>query len=137
MRPLPLSSIALCALLLVSANSTTAAEPDQAMIDAGWTQFKNMKKTPYPLYVSKDAKSGTLTISQKGGKAHADAKGITARTIIGWCSDCGWEPKDGDVLYNVSTTPLKVGDLELKKGDCAEFKNGKFEKADYKINVKK
>jgi len=124
-------------LLAVGARDASAAEADQAMIDTGWKHFKDLKKNPCPIFVTKDGKAGTLTLTTKDGKILVDAKGITARIAIGWCEDCRWNAREGDVLYNVADTPIKVGDFELKKGECAEFKGSAFEKTNEKVKSKK
>ncbi len=43
----------------------------------------------------------------------------------------------GDVFFNVDKIgPLKVGEVELKKGECVLFANGQFKKLDLVVEVK-
>ena len=44
---------------------------------------------------------------------------------------------NGDVFFNVDKTgPLKVGEFELKQGECVLFENGQFRKLDLVVEVK-
>jgi hypothetical protein len=45
--------------------------------------------------------------------------------------------ENGYVFFNVDKTgPVKVGDFELKKGECVLFDNGKLSKLDIVVSVK-
>jgi hypothetical protein len=122
-----------CWLLVAALLAATAAhadEPDKSIFEAGQKALKAKKYSPVAVY-SKGDKPGTVSLAE--GKI-AEAKDAVAVFGGVTLADGKWDLRNGDVFFNVGKSiTVKVGDFELKRGDCVLFKDKKFSKLDLKI----
>jgi hypothetical protein len=109
----------------------TAGEPDKILVEAGRQQLKD-KYTPMPVYSRKGA-LGIIRLTRENGKLEDAIVILQDRDL----TDSYLKLENGYVFFNVDKTgPVKVGDFELKKGECVLFDNGKLSKLDIVVSVK-
>lgn len=113
--------------------AATAGEPEKHLVEAGRKQLKSSKYTPMPVY----SRAGCLGIIRL---VEADVGKLDDAIVIledKEITDSRLKLENGYAFFNVDKTgPVKVGDLELKKGECVLFSNGRFSKLDFVVSVK-
>jgi hypothetical protein len=101
------------------------------LVEAGRQQLKN-KYTPIPVYSRKGA-LGIIRLMGDVGKLEDAIVIFQDRDL----TDSYLKLENGYVFFNVDKTgPVKVGDFELKKGECVLFDNRNFSKLDIVVSVK-
>jgi len=127
-----------------SVPAATAGEPEQNLVEAGRQQLKDNKYIPMPVY-SRRGNLGIIRLVQSvlGDLEHGLVQAHfgdleDAIVVLGHIelTDTRLKLRDGYVFFNVDRTgPMKVGDFELKKGECVLFGNGRFRKLDVVVSV--
>jgi hypothetical protein len=116
-----------------SVPAATAGAPEENLVKAGREQLEEKKYRPMPVY----SRAGTLGIIRL---VEADiGKLEDAIVILGdeAITDSRMKLASGYVFFNVDKTgPVKVGDFELKQGECVLFRDGRFSKLDVVVSVK-
>jgi hypothetical protein len=116
-----------------SVPADTAGEPDNSLVEAGRQQLKNNKYSPMPVY-SRTGNLGIIRLVDAGTCKIEDAI-VILETIE--FTDSRLRLENGYVFFNVDKRgPVKVGEFELKKGECVLFKDGQLNKLDLVISVK-
>ncbi len=114
----------------VVANS--AGEANKELVEAGRQQLKDKIYTPMPVY-SETGKLGIVRLT-KGDTAKLDDAVVMFDDKD--VTDSLMKLETGYVFFNVDKTgPVKVGDFELKQGECVLFENGQFQKLDLTISA--
>ncbi|MBC8875276.1 MAG: hypothetical protein H8E44_38120 [Planctomycetes bacterium] len=116
-----------------SVPAATAGEPEENLVEAGRQQLKENKYQPMPVY-SRAGTLGIIRLVEADVCTLGDAVVVLEDKDI---TDSRLKLEDGEVFFNVDKTgPVKVGDFELKKGECVLFSNGQFSKLDIVVSVK-
>ena len=111
----------------------TAGEPDSNLVDVGRQLLIENNYTPMPTF-SERGKLGIVRIYKDVTVKLDDAVVVFEDKNI---TDSRMKLDNGEVFFNVDKTgPLKVGEFELKKGECVLFENGQFKKLDLVVEVK-
>ena len=130
------SIFCLCSFLiavLLCATFLSADEPEKSLLEAGQKKLKAMKYNPVGVY-SKGEKAGTIQLIDG---TIADAKETVAIFDGATLTDGKWDLRNGDVFFNVGkSTKVKVGNNELKQGECVLFKDKKFTRLNLIITPK-
>jgi hypothetical protein len=113
--------------------AATSGKADSRLVEGGRQQLEKLQYSPMPLY----SKAGTLGIVRLADANNAILE--NAIVILGGeilLTNTRLKLSDGNVFFNVDTTgPAKVGDFEIKKGECVLFKDGKFSKLNTVISA--
>ena len=114
-----------------SVPADAAGEPELNLVEAGRQQLKD-KYTPRPVY-SRAGAMGIIRLVEDNVCKLEDAIVVLQDKEI---TDSRLKLEDGYVFFNVGKTgPVKVGDFELKQGECVLFRNGQFSKLDIVVAV--
>jgi hypothetical protein len=112
--------------------AATAGEPEKALVEAGRRQLKD-KYHPMPVY-SKAGCLGIIQLVEDDVCKLADAIIVLEDKEI---SDSRLKLKNDTVFFNVDKSgPVKVGNFELKQGECIRFSDGKFDKLEIVVSAK-
>lgn len=119
----------------------TAGEPDEKLVEAGRQQLKALKYTPEPVY-SQAGKLGIVrfpkaefAIPGKDMVKLDDAVVILDNGVH--VSQSNMVLTNDSVFFNVDKKgPVRVGEFELKKGECVLFRDHQFSKLDTVVSVK-
>jgi hypothetical protein len=111
----------------------TAGEADKKLVEAGRQQLKESKYTPMPVY-SRAGNLGIIRLVEGDIGKLEDAIVVLQDKNV---TDSRLKLENGYVFFNVDKTgPVKVGDFDLKKGECVLFDNGRFSKLKIVVSVK-
>jgi len=138
-------SVRVAATPVKGVSSDTAGEPDESVVQAGRQQLEAKNYTPIPVYSQRGRRGFIRLIHANlgdfgGGLVQADYV-IDVRDAVLVFGDMEittvvWGLKDDNVFFNVDKTGLvKVGDFELKKGECVLLSDGRFSKLDIVVTV--
>ena len=115
-------------LLLWSTRSIRADEPDIDLTNMEIKKLKDLKKFPLPVFAKTEGK-GVVKLKED---TRASWSGDTLVYIIGgqlgWTAESTIKLRDGFVFVNVGPSPVKVEDVEIKKGEYALYDGKKFRK---------
>lgn len=103
-----------------------ADEPDMDLTQQIGQRLTKLKRNPLAIFARVSGKGGAEVEDGNQLRWNGATVVYMAEVGIGWCRGCSVNVKDGDVLYNVGPSQLKLGDVELKKGDLAVFRSSTF-----------
>ena len=114
----------------VVANS--AGEADKDLVEAGRKQLQDQNYRPMPVY-SEKGKLGIIRLTTPPTAKLDDAVVMFEDKDV---TDSLMKLDNGYVFFNVDKTgPVKVGDFELKQGECVLFENEAFRKLELTISA--
>ena len=118
----------LCAVSIVVSSQAIVRgdEPDVDFTQHQMKKLRALRKTPFPVY-SKTAKKGVVKV-EPGNRAIWNDDAAVYLGDLGWTYNSSINLWNGFVFVNVGPSVVKVGSLELEKGEYAAYGNGKFQK---------